>query len=292
MPTNSPLEPILAHVRAEPSRTWSIIITFFGDAIVPRGGSVWLGTLLTFFKGMEVGENVVRSAVSRLTAEDWLIRTKVGRNSFYHLAARGQETFAQAARKIYHPPRQGWSGAFEAWLVEAPVRDGVGAALEQAGFGVPMPGLFIAPGEWGEADATQKEAVRLTLGGTPEALRELAARAWKLPRLATFYQRFTEVFAPLHLALAQGGTLSPLEAILARVLLIHEYRRVALRDPMLPAEILPTAWPGDTAQALCADIYARLLPLSEVWLNEHGLAEGARQLPENSDIYQRFQSLN
>lgn len=78
----NPLEPVLAHVRAEPSRTWSIIITFFGDAIVPRGGTIWLGTLFVFFKAMAVGESVVRSAVSRLAAEDWLCRTKVGRNSF------------------------------------------------------------------------------------------------------------------------------------------------------------------------------------------------------------------
>ncbi|MFG1316914.1 phenylacetic acid degradation operon negative regulatory protein PaaX, partial [Xanthobacter autotrophicus] len=38
------LDLILDHVRAEPSRTWSIIVTIYGDAIVPRGGSVWLGT--------------------------------------------------------------------------------------------------------------------------------------------------------------------------------------------------------------------------------------------------------
>lgn len=259
---------------------------------MPRGGSVWLGTLLAFFKGMGVGENVVRSAVSRLTAEDWLIRTKVGRNSFYHLAARGQDTFAQAARKIYHQPRQSWNGAFEALLVEAPVRDSVATALEQAGFGMPMPGLFIAPGGSRMAETAQAEGVRLTLAGGPEELRELAARAWKLPRLAVFYQRFADVFAPLRLALAQGQTLSPLEAILARVLLIHEYRRVALRDPMLPSEILPISWPGSSAQVLCAELYARLLPLSEVWLNDYALAEGARNLPENQDIYRRFQGLS
>ena len=45
-----PLARIIQQLKREPSRTGSIVITVFGDAIVPRGGSVWLGTLLEFFK--------------------------------------------------------------------------------------------------------------------------------------------------------------------------------------------------------------------------------------------------
>lgn len=283
----SPLEPVLAHVRAEPSRTWSIIITFFGDAIVPRGGSVWLGTLLAFFKGMEVSETVVRSAVSRLAAEDWLIRTKAGRNSFYHLAERGRETFARATRRIYHPHRQGWTGAFEALMVENGAREAMADMLAQAGFGMAMPGLFIAP-KGQDRPALAPGVVEFSLDGPADSLRTLAAKAWNLPALAAFYQRFSEVFTPLQQALARGEALSALEAVMARVLLIHEYRRIVLRDPMLPTEILPPDWPGDTAQALCAEIYKRLLAPSEAWLDAHALGEGAQPLPENREILTRF----
>ena len=45
-----PLARIIEQLKREPSRTGSIVITVFGDAIVPRGGSVWLGTLLEFFE--------------------------------------------------------------------------------------------------------------------------------------------------------------------------------------------------------------------------------------------------
>ena len=45
-----PLARIIQQLKREPSRTGSIVITVFGDAIVPRGGSVWLGTLLEFFE--------------------------------------------------------------------------------------------------------------------------------------------------------------------------------------------------------------------------------------------------
>jgi len=65
----------------------------FGDAIVPRGGSVWLGTLLEFFGAIDIDSGVVRTAMSRLAADGWLEREKVGRNSFYRLMKQGRQTF-------------------------------------------------------------------------------------------------------------------------------------------------------------------------------------------------------
>src|SRR5258705_13659139 len=62
-----PLARIVEQLKREPSRTGSIVITVFGDAIVPRGGSVWLGTLLEFFKGLDIDSGVVRTAMSRLS---------------------------------------------------------------------------------------------------------------------------------------------------------------------------------------------------------------------------------
>jgi phenylacetic acid degradation operon negative regulatory protein len=99
-----PLARIIEQLKREPSRTGSIVITVFGDAIVPRGGSVWLGTLLEFFKALDIDSGVVRTAMSRLAADGWLERNKVGRNSFYRLAkgtanlrCRGQAYLRSAA---------------------------------------------------------------------------------------------------------------------------------------------------------------------------------------------------
>ena len=88
-----PLARIIDQLKREPSRTGSIIITVFGDAIVPRGGSVWLGTLLEFFETLDIDSGVVRTAMSRLAADGWLERSKVGRNSFYRLVKKGRQTF-------------------------------------------------------------------------------------------------------------------------------------------------------------------------------------------------------
>ena len=64
-----PLSRIIDQLKREPSRTGSIVITVFGDAIVPRGGVVWLGTLLAFFERLDIESGVVRTAMSRLAAD-------------------------------------------------------------------------------------------------------------------------------------------------------------------------------------------------------------------------------
>jgi phenylacetic acid degradation operon negative regulatory protein len=63
----------------------------------------------------------------------------------------------------------------------------------------------------------------------------------------------------------------PDQAIVARILLIHDWRRIILRDPLLPVELLPPGWPGETARDLVASIYHGVLPGSEAWLESAGL---------------------
>src|SRR4030088_537784 len=96
-----PLARIVDQLKREPSRTGSIVITVFGDDIVPRGGSVWLGALVEFFQTIHIDSSVVHTAMSRLAADGWFEREKVGRNSFYRLGERGGPTFRNPAEHIY-----------------------------------------------------------------------------------------------------------------------------------------------------------------------------------------------
>src|SRR3954465_5681736 len=137
-----PLARIIQQLKREPSRTGSIVITMFGDAIVPRGGSVWLGTLLKFFEQLDIDASVVRTAMSRLTADGWFERNKVGRNSFYRLMQSGRQTFDIATKHIYGPPASDWTGRFELLLIgNDDLRDAAREALKNAGFGSPLRGV-------------------------------------------------------------------------------------------------------------------------------------------------------
>ena len=266
-----PLARIIDQLKREPSRTGSIVITLFGDAIVPRGGSVWLGTILEFFKTLDVDSGVVRTAMSRLAGDGWLERNKVGRNSFYRLVKKGRQTFDAATRHIYDPHVSDWTGRFELLLIEnGGDRDASREALRNAGFGSPLPGVWVAPSGVPIPEEAAG-AIRLEVSAEDDSGRRLLSASWPLQRTADAYLKFIRTFEPLRGR--PRGRLSQMDAFTARILLIHHYRRVVLRDPLLPTALLPADWPGRAARQLCQEIYRGLLVPSEQWLDSYGSNE-------------------
>ena len=283
-----PLDRIIEELKREPSRTGSIVITVFGDAIVPRGGSVWLGTLLEFFKALDIDGGVVRTAVSRLASDGWLERNRVGRNSFYRLAATGRHTFDIATRHIYDPPPQDWTGRFELLLIgNAQDRDASREALRSAGFGSPLPGVWVAPSGVPIPDEASR-AIRLEVSAEDDSGRRLLADSWPLENIADAYLKFMKTFEPLRGWITRRAPLANGDAFAARILLIHHYRRVVLRDPLLPLALLPKDWPGRAARALCGEIYRAILPASEQWLDRNGSNEDGPLPKAGSELGNRF----
>ena len=283
-----PLARIVQQLKREPSRTGSIVITVFGDAIVPRGGSVWLGTLLEFFEQLDIDASVVRTAMSRLTADGWFERNKVGRNSFYRLLQSGRQTFDIATKHIYGPPASDWTGRFELLLIgNGEDRDASREALKNAGFGSPLPGVWVAPSGVPVPEEAAG-AIRLEVSAEDDSGRRLLSESWPLERTADAYLKFMKTFEPLRSSIGRGEPLSDADAFTARILLIHHYRRVVLRDPLLPTALLPQDWPGRVARELCGEIYRGLLPASEQWLDRHGTNEAGALPKAGAELGRRF----
>lgn len=249
------LDALLDALRAEPSRTGSVIVTVYGDTVAPRGGEAGLAMLLALFRAMGVGEGVVRTACSRLARNGWLARRRAGRLSFYRLGPRGLAEFGAAEARIYGSLDRPWDGKLRLAFPQAGEDR---SALDAAGFAPAAPGVLASPGP------APPGVLALLAEGDADAVRAFAARVWPIERLGEAYSRFVARFAPLQ---REVGGLVPLRALAARALLIHEYRRVALRDPVLPAALLPRTWPGQEAHRLCAQLYRALLPASEAWLD-------------------------
>lgn len=284
---SQPLARIVEQLKREPSRTGSIVITLFGDAIVPRGGSVALATLLEFFAAIDVDSSVVRTAMSRLTADGWFEREKAGRNSFYRLVQQERLTFDIATRHIYGPPASEWTGRFELLLIaNGGDRDAAREALKNAGFGTPLPGVWIAPSGV-PIPQEAKKAIRLEVSAEDDSGRQLLSESWPLERTADAYRRFLKGFEPLRNWVARGR-LSDIDAFTARILLIHHYRRVVLRDPLLPLALLPRDWPGRAARELCGEIYRGVLSASEQWLDRHGSDRDGQLPPATRELFRRF----
>ena len=131
-------------------------------------------------------------------------------------------------------------------------------------------------------------AIRLEVSAEDDSGRRLLSESWPLDRTADAYLKFTKAFEPLRSWIGRRAGLSELEAFTARILLIHHYRRVILRDPLLPLALLPRTWPGNAARELCGEIYRSVLPASEQWLARHGLNESGALPAAASELARRF----
>jgi phenylacetic acid degradation operon negative regulatory protein len=270
-----------------PIRAGSLIVTVFGDAVVPRGGALSLTSLHEIMRAFRISDTLVRTALSRLVSDGWFERWKVGRNSYYRLTGHGQQAFAQATQRIYADPPQDWNGSFALVLLEnTQDRSALRAKLSEVGFGALGPDLLIAA-----ANHADEVGPYLRLSAAPADLptaRRLVERAWALGDIEGRYRRFIGIYSGTLRALEQGAGFDDLDALLVRILLIYDYRRAVLKDPLLPPQLLPTPWAGATARALCGTIYKTLLPAAERWIDTHAQNDKGPLPGVDAGFRQRF----
>ncbi|WP_114944015.1 PaaX family transcriptional regulator C-terminal domain-containing protein [Microvirga calopogonii] len=270
-----------------PIRAGSLIVTVFGDAVVPRGGVLSLTSLHEIMRAFRISDTLVRTALSRLVSEGWFERWKVGRNSYYRLTPQGQEAFARATQRIYADPPQDWQGSFDLLLLEnAQDRSALKGELSAAGYGALGPDLLVAA-----AASTGGAGPFLRLSATPAdpaTARRLVERAWPLAEIESRYKRFIDTYSGILGALERGAGFTNLDALLVRILLIHDYRRAVLKDPLLPAQLLPKPWAGTAARTLCGTIYRTLLPAAERWIDTHAQNDTGPLPSVDRDFARRF----
>jgi phenylacetic acid degradation operon negative regulatory protein len=152
-----------------------------------------------------------------------------------------------------------------------------------------LPGVWVAPSGV-PVPAEAAGAIRLEVSAEDDSGRRLLSESWPLDRTADAYQKFMKTFEPLHGWIIGGERLTDADAFTARVLLIHHYRRVVLRDPLLPTALLPADWPGRAARTLCGEIYRALLPASEQWLDGHATNENGPLPKPDAELLKRFRN--
>lgn len=288
----------------------SLIISVFGDAVLPRGGRIWLGSLIRLLEPLQLNERLIRTSVFRLAKEKWLRTEAHGRRADYMLTPAGRRRFEDVSRHIYasHAPiwDRRWRLILTVGELDPAQRERLRSALFWQGFGVLGSDCFVHP----SADLTTAFDALMTDGmtdllshlmpllavdprfGLAASEIDMVQRAWNLDKLATAYTDFVARYHPILKILRQDlrSEIDDESAFLLRTLLIHDYRRLLLRDPELPDVLLPTNWPGQKARLLCKELYRRLLESSERHLDLHmKLANG--ELPELSQMLtERFQN--
>ena len=263
-------------------RAKSLISTIYGDAVLPHGGSAWLGSLIDLMALFGMSERIVRTSVFRLCKDDLLTNTQIGRRSFYRVTDGGKERFAAAERRIYAPLAREWDRGWDLLMVppntlDAETRDALKRELTWQGFGAASPTVYAHPNcdeaamhrllaELGLADKIVHMKATLDRAGGFGALRDLVRGCWDVDQLEHDYAAFLDRFRPVWSALDAMGAPDPRACFVLRTLMVHDFRRILLRDPMLPPDLLPADWPGQESRMLMRNLYRRLAGPSESYL--------------------------
>ncbi len=276
----------------------SLLITLFCDAVTRHGGEIWLGSLIRSLAPLGVSERLVRTAVFRLVQDDWLVSRKDGRRSYYGLTPSGFSQYQRAARRIYASERPEWDGVWTLVIpsfVHEDKREAMRKGLLWQGFGLLSPGVYALPSQDCESlnellieldvqDSVVIMTARADESITGDALQRQVMERWNLAELGEQYQSFLNRYRPVLRYLSGKGAPDPERAFLLRILMIHDYRRILLRDPELPVDMLPGDWAGFDAHDVTADIYKCIGADSATWFSET-MENASSSLPAADSVF-------
>lgn len=230
MPTDTFTDQTAALRALGGQRVWSLMISLFGDLAREDGDSIEGPLLSAIMQGLEVKPEATRVALHRLRKDGWLTSTKSGRISSHAMTAEGRAQSAAASLRIYAAP----SDLVTDWqLVMMPDAEKM---VTDAGYAMIASRVFVGP----KGISLPKDALVLSGGSVPVWLIKQAEPA----ELRESYVALLTTLDDLQTALGADITLTPVDIAILRCLIVHNWRRLVLKHPMLPRALIDPDWPG------------------------------------------------
>ncbi|MFE3034243.1 PaaX family transcriptional regulator C-terminal domain-containing protein [Streptomyces canus] len=237
-------------------RPQSLMLTFFGNHVLEEGDlAVYSGSIIDVLGRVGVGEQAVRSTLTRMVNRGLLQRQREGRKMFFGLTPQATRVLIDGRTRIW---KQGavnddWDGSWtllgfslpDSWKRQ---RHDLRSRLTWSGFGALYSGLWIAPGQ------VDVSAVVTDLGLTAHVkifharaaeitdIEQMIRDTWDLESIAARYVAFDKRWTS-HLANSSDD-----DPIGTRLRLVSDWLHTIRTDPRLPARHLPPAWPARPAQ--------------------------------------------
>ena len=299
-PATNPLNDFLQQRMQEGNiSSTTLVFTFFCDVVTQHGGEIWLGSIIHALAPLGINERLTRTAVFRLVQEGWLESRKQGRRSYYRLTRTGQNYYQRAAKRIYASNKPEWDGVWTLLfvaLVPEDKRDALHRGLSWLGYGRMAAGVYALPCNDRPpldellADLALRDSIvhMQARAENAESLQKLVMARWKLRNLRQRYKEFTSQYENARKILHNKTPPDEHSIFLLRVLLMHEYRRILLSDPELPAAMLPLDWEGYAAQSLSGEIYRELATQTTKWVNRELLNANGNMRGGSGTLQNRF----
>ena len=195
-----------------PVKVWSLLVTIFGDLSEAHGGFLTSRQLNGLFAAFDIQSGALRVALHRLRREGWIESERIGRISRFKMTEQAQQETDKARPVVYRNP----SDHLESWV-------------------------FIVSNSTLPSGAVRLNKVMACL---PEARVEELKDAWAMPAPKSpmpdwladraLGRELRENVAKLAGIVDQmenaAQSEDPYQRMALRLLILHQWRRVALRD--------------------------------------------------------------
>ena len=224
----------------------SALFDVYGDHLRSRGGAAPVAALLLMLAPLDVAAPAVRTAISRMVRQGWLVPVRLDEGAGYRLTPHAERRLSAAATRIYRRGIAPWDGRWHMLVLDRVAdrsrRERVRTGLTYLGYAPVGDQTWVGPraSVRGRRPADRRECAGAALLGGPRRTRRRTGRARLGPRGDRPQLR--------HLARRGAPArrdpdrqLSDEEAFTVRSRLVHEWRKFLFRDPSLPRELLADA---------------------------------------------------
>ncbi len=251
-----------------PGTARATVLDILGDLVLPFTEPVPTTAFIELMSHVGFSEHAVRQALSRCSADGWIVGTRGGRTTSWSLSESGRRLVTEGIAGVEqlsqdHPQ---WDGRWLVLVVSIPrenraSRDQVYRSLRWDGFGNPAPAVWLSPHPERRrrtAGTLQRLGVEDTLAfcGQTDPLGltndEIVARGWNIDDVSQIYSQCLAQFTEMRPRTGedQASALLQLNAQLQHLL---------VTDPQLPGALLP-GWVGRSDAAVLLDLRQRWRP--------------------------------
>jgi len=259
-----------------PPNPRSGVFALFAQYVMPRGGEIWLGTMIRAMAAWGISEAAARSNALRMKNERILQSRRQGRRMAYWLTDKGLNLLNMGGFRFSIPPDEVWDGRWTVLVYSVPekergYRDKLRHTLYLWKFGNLAQGTWLSTrpllpdlerelrelGVWKYVDIFRSEYVG------PDDLSAVVAKAFpQLPTLAEHYRNYI-VNSETLLHRYQTGQLDDEACFASRLQNLLTFVRMTGDDPVLPPALLSEDWPRPQAQQLCGELQRVLIEPAE-----------------------------
>ncbi|WP_432198081.1 PaaX family transcriptional regulator [Streptomyces sp. bgisy027] len=237
-------------------RPQSLMLAFFGNHVLEEGDvGVYSGSIIDVLGRVGVGEQAVRSTLTRMVNRGLLRRRREGRRMFFGLTPQATRVLEDGRARIWQQGavNDDWDGSWtllgfslpDSWKRQ---RHDLRSRLTWSGFGALYSGLWIAPGNTDVSGVVEELGLAAHVkvfhaqADVATDIELMIRDTWDLESIASRYVLFDKRWTA-HLDAGAGD-----DPIGTRLRLVSEWLWTIRADPRLPARHLPPEWPARAAQ--------------------------------------------